>query len=128
MVFSSFAATVFFQLYLYRLGYTYNVWYDNGLLMICTVFVMVLFSKTIATKKIADVIMRFFRCLSRDSFGIYLIHMLVMIILKPFVDSAFSSYPIRFVILSVAVFIISWVLVDFVSRIPKIGKILFNMR
>lgn len=124
----AFALTVIFQLCSYILKHPYNVWYDNGFLMISSVSLMILFSKYFATRKLGENISKFTARLAKDSFGIYLVHVPIMEIIKTRISMAEEYSFIKFLIITIVVFISSWVLVDISSRVPKIGKILYSMK
>ena len=127
----AFCLTVIFQFCGYKFEYAYKAWYDNGFLAICTVALMVLFSKVLPSPTsiaLNNKSKRLVRILARDSFGIYLIHMPILIAINPFISSIIKFYPIQFACLALADFILSWALVEFCCKIPVIGKILFYLK
>ena len=123
-----FVLTVKMQVYAHKIGLNCNVWYDSVLLMICAVTMMVLFSKILPRIELSIKVRHIIRNLSKNSFGIYLFHMLVLYFLKPFMLSNSWKYGVKFWVLMIAVFSISWICVEIFSKIPKVGKILFNIR
>lgn len=124
----AFCFTVFFQICGYKLGHTYNVWYDNGFLAVSSMALMVLLSKVLPSITLNEKNMCVARNLAKNSFGIYLIHMLILTVIKPFIDSAIKICPIQFACLTISVFILSWACVEFCCKIPAIGKVIFNVK
>lgn len=113
-----FVLTVFAQIYLCRIGRFYKVWYDFVFLLPLSILLFNLLMQ----KKIAC--HRLFYRISISAFGIYLIHELFM---KPFADMIGTTLPkvVEVVVLTIGTFIISLLVVEIISLIPKAGKILF---
>lgn len=124
----AFVLTVSFQLCSYILNHPYNVWYDNGFLMVSSVSLMILFSKSYTISKVGENVSRFTAKLAKDSFGIYLVHVPIMEIIKARITLGKEYDFINFLILTIVVLILSWVIVDVSSRVPKIGKILYSIK
>ena len=127
----AFCATVLYQINEYRMDRQYNVWYDNGLLALCAVALMVLFSKVLPSIEITMKTMGVIRNLSEDSFGIYLVHTMILAVIQPFVHSVIKVrpiYPIQSVCLAITVFFLSWLLVECCRKIPIFGTKIFNIK
>lgn len=122
----SFIATVLFQYREYEVGITYNVWYNNVFLMICAVSLMVLLSRigNIKNKKIINIV----RSLSSDSFGIFLIHIIVLKVLERKLIFFCDIHSINLFLLNISVLFLSWLFVELIKKIPIIGKVLFYIR
>lgn len=124
----AFCFTVFLQICEYRLGHTYNVWYNNGFLAASSIALMILFSKVLASLTLNEKFMCIVKNLAKSSFGIYLIHVPILRVIKPFIVSTIKLYPIQFAYLTLTVFLLSWVLVELCGKVPVIGKVAFNMK
>lgn len=115
--FVMFLATVCAQLYLYSVGYHYNVWYDFCPLIIASVCLFEIFSRISFPK--SEVIVY----LSRSSFGIYLIHSPIRILLIRHLSITDSW--IQFVIVYIGTLLLSCLFVSVCSRFRILKKILF---
>ena len=118
-VLALFALTVFVQIYLCRKGQFYTVWYDFVLMPPLGILVFLLLAQK---KKV--VCNRLFYRISVSAFGIYLIHELIMV---PFIDimGTTLSKAAEVIVITIGTFIISFLVVEIISLIPKVGKILF---
>lgn len=121
----AFAFAVVLQLFSYSEGVRYNVWYNNGLLMLAGLALFELLSR--ATNLRAS---RVVSTLSYYSFALYLVHFPVRLLLAPIVLGcplvAFLPRCCGVVILFAAVLALSLPLCVLIARIPKIGaKILY---
>lgn len=117
-----FIGTVILQMFAFDHQIAYSVWYSNGLLLVCAMVFFELFSRSILKGK-----MRLLNCLSRCSFGIYLVHNPVLMILKRYVFLG-EGMPIRVLGLFVSTFVISWLIVAVIGSIPKVGNVIFYVR
>ncbi len=57
--------------------------------------------------------------LSEKSFGIYLVHIMIVNLLSDYIGSMLASYPAKILVITVAVFVGSYVVVKLISYIPK---------
>ena len=114
-----FAAIVFIQLYLCQKGQFYKVWYDFVLFPPFGLLVFILFLQK--KKKVLPAV--FYR-IAIAAFGIFLIHELFML---PLIDLLGTSLPkiIEVLIAGIGSFLLSYVVIELISLIPKAGKILF---
>ncbi len=128
---STFIGTVLLQVFSYHNLRPYNVWYDCGLLLICALCIFEFSSRTAnhAPRSEDDpsgkpsFLQKLVRDLSKCSFGIYILHNPILILLVPY--SHTFSKPISIVLLFAIVTCISWIGVHMVCKIPFAGKILF---
>lgn len=72
-------------------------------------------------KKIVDSV-------SKHSFGIYLLHEIVLYYVNMIITPDMVSRPVCVVIRCIITFIFSWFVVIVLSKIPKTGGVLFNER
>lgn len=120
-----FTLTVLFQLLIYKNNYEYPVWYNCGLLLITAFFLFNFFSQI---KKIRfNAILYILYNLADCSFGIYLVHRPIQLVLQKFFnfDGRLST---NVLVLWITSFCISWLVVAFLGKIPKLKKLLFLLR
>lgn len=117
----SFLCVVFLQLFALDKGYAYNVWYNNACLFICAILLFEFISRKARIER------GYIKNLSKCSFGIYLIHNPICLILGKWIDFR-GILPIKVLELFFCVFLISWLIVCVVGRMPKIGKVLFYIK
>lgn len=120
-----FVLTVCFEIWCVSNGYGYKLWYDNGLLFGISIPLFILLSRIKGLPKILN---SFGQSVAKHSFGIYLLHELVLRGVIQFVNENVFSHSLCTVIRFAITFIVSWVAVILFSKIPKVGKILFNER
>ncbi len=117
-----FLATLSLELFSYSRGETYNVWYNCGFLLLCALFLFEGFSRI----KISGE-RHWLSWLSRQSFGLYLIHFLLM---KPGADwlrTVPLLMPVKVILLFVGVLVISMALCYMIAKSPKLGRwLLYN--
>lgn len=118
-----FVGTVVVQIFAFDRQCAYAVWYNNGLLFICTLSFFELFSRF----PIKEQMFRIVGDLSKCSFGIYLIHNPVLIILRETMIFK-CTMPMQVICLFIGTTTISWLLVSIFGRIPRVGKFIFYMR
>lgn len=119
---SFFVGTVVLQIFAFDHQYSYTVWYNNGLLFICVLSFFELFSRFPIKKTF-----RIIGDLSKSSFGIYLIHNPILMILRK--NMIFKCVmPIQVICLFICTIVISWSIVSIFGRIPKVGKFIFYMK
>ena len=112
--------TGYFQLYSFRSFHEFRIWYDWPLLIIICLLiwgVLVCSSSKSTAKQLTA-------SLADHSFGMYLVHMPIILILtrfRPFGMNRFLYLALLFAL----VLLLSWITAFLGSRIPRIGKILF---
>ncbi len=106
-----------FQMWAYAHNYTYNVWYNNPLVLVGSVTLFELLSR-LRIKDSRDCVHKF----AAFSFGIYLIHMPVLRIIKPTMISMHPRMPVQTVILWGAGLFFSYIAAWLIARIPRIGN------
>lgn len=121
----AFAATVLLQLFSYSEGVRYNVWYNNGLLLLAGLALFELLSRAKGLRASRAV-----STLSYYSFALYLVHFPIRLLLAPIVLgwAPIASLPrcCGVVALFAVVLALSLLLCGLIARIPKIGaKILY---
>ena len=119
----AFIAVVFTQIWSYQNGYAYNVWYSNLLILLTSMGIYELFSRT---KNIYGY--KIIRYISLYSFGIYLTHNIVNIVLTDTVKELAVIMPFKVVLLWIICFAISLIITVLISKIPKIGKYVLYMK
>lgn len=119
-----FAATVFTQLFFMDHEFAYWLWYDNPFLLLCSFSLFLLLCRIQEAPAKRTAIKSFIRRLSRNSFGIYLVHYVWIDAFSPWVRSTFSTFW-AYIVLAVLAAVCSWVFVDVLSLNRKLGKYLF---
>lgn len=130
----SFIGTVLLQVFSYHGPQPYNVWYDCGLLLICALCMFEVFSRTggFLTKASTpqseknSPLQKLTQDLSKCTFGIYIIHNPILIMLMP--HAQIFPKPISVIILFIAVLCISWFMVHVACKIQFIGRALFYIK
>ncbi len=114
--------TVWMQIYVINRGVKYSTRYNNAFLPV-TAFCFFSFFKNIKLKPItAGLVLQISRC----TFGIFCVHEMVMLPLMGRLGETFHNYY-KLIILFTCAFVISFIIVEVLSKIPKI-KILFLMK
>ncbi len=119
---SGFFGVVGIQLFSYGRGNAYNVWYNNIFLL----FGSMMFFEMISRLRIQK------NCwiwdsLSKYSFGIYLLHNMVLLILRVYVAQT-GKPEIKFILFLSVTLLTSWLTAAGISRIPGIGKQLLYIK
>lgn len=120
----SFVVTVFIQMLALEKDIVLNIWYDNGGLLLCSVCLMIIISRT---NKIPEQIMLVIKSLSKYSFGIYLTHELILQPMRSVIRTTDFPIVICIIIRYLMTILLTWGVVALICRI-KIGKVLFNIR
>jgi surface polysaccharide O-acyltransferase-like enzyme len=120
-----FGCAVMLQMLSCSKGYSYAIWYNNGLLFAASIAIFELFSRI--AEKIPAFAHRIILNLSRCSFGIYLIHNPIRLLLQRYLNFS-GVLPVKVMMLFLVTFVLSWMIVYFLSKIPKVGKNLFYMK
>lgn len=110
--------TIGFQIVLYRFGYRYNVWYNFLPLVVTAICLFEMISRCEISQKYEKII----TLLSKDSFGIYLIHYPLCKLFVNFL--VFDSGFIKIAILYLISLVLSLFIVEIIKKIPKINKVL----
>lgn len=118
---TSFVIAVLVQYESYLHGAQYKIWYSNVLLMVCagSWFIMHMNSERISCEKPIALV-------SRYSFGIFLMHIIVLRIIRHF--WYLGNNILDVVILYACTFIICTVVIACVEKNRIIAKVLFNMK
>lgn len=112
-----FVMAVMSQIYLYSKQVRYNIWYDSPFLLVASVCLFALFYKN-RIISVTSWIKRIAIC----SFGIYLVHRPVQFVLIKYIN---VGNPWKLFVLWIISFIISWLIVEVINKIPKLGRLLF---
>ncbi len=116
-----FVLTVFTQNYSDMHGISYNVWYNSATLLIAALAIFVLLSRAnLKFGKIASSI-------SIASFGIYLVHNLILIPLNKYYQPGMSSVS-RLAVLFTITFLTSWLVVSMIGKIKPLARVLLFQR
>lgn len=121
---ASFTIAVVLQYYAYGKGIAAGVWYDSPLVFICAVSVFELASRYRA--KVGN--NPFMELVSRYSFAIFLMHMIVRTITMPWILSLSIPAPIKLCfawdLFTLGGLLIAWV----IGKIPKVGKYIMYVK
>ncbi len=119
----SFLLTAVFQMAAHWKGIRYNVWYNYGLLVICTLFLFELFSR-VDHYPFAKI----WEWLSRNSFGIYLLHFPLCMIISRKLAPLHMLMPVKVMILWLSMLAVSVIICFVIDRFPKLSKIILYNR
>lgn len=114
---------VMLQLWSYKCGVQYNIWYDCVFLLVASVAVFELFSRITAVPAYSVV-----KWLSHYSFAVYLIHNMFRISLKKYFTALNCPQMMKVFLLWGTVCILSCLTAKLISSIPKIGKPLLHIK
>lgn len=117
----SFIATVGIQMFSFRHGYDYQLWYDCLPLIIFVLSLYELISRIPLRGNHKGI-----QSLAKCSFGIYLIHNPVLMVMGR--DLWEPSLIKKIILMYVLVLLGSWLLVVLIGKIPVVRKIIFNMK
>ena len=121
--FFAFIIVLVFQIIAYTLGAGFNIWYDCPFMLISTVAIFELLSR-IKNIKFYNIV----KNISYYSFGIYLIHIIIREVMFVIIPKSTTFLPLIVIIATLINFIITYVCVLAISKIPKIGKFLLYLR
>lgn len=116
---------VVLQIWTFGNGFRYDLWYDNCLICLAAVLLFELVTR------IPNVPMqRAVQSLSIYSFGIYLVHYPIKILLDPVICQVATivTMPFACIIFTIVILLISWAIVFAIGKIPKIGKPLLFLK
>ncbi len=117
-----FWATWLLQIFSYAHGKTYNVWYNCGFLLLCALFLFEWFSRTKIFGE--NFILTW---LSRQSFGLYLIHFPLIMLGAEWIKTIPLLMPLKVMLLFVSVLIGSMAFCYVISKSHQLGKwLLYN--
>lgn len=106
----------------------YNIWYNNIFLLCCTSGIFILL-KDMDEKKINAKLSKIFIYISKISFGIYLIHYIVMYLIKPYiVKVGLLNKPIKIILLFVLTSLASIFSIYILSKVKCIKKYVFRIK
>lgn len=117
----SVGCTIVIQIYSFHHGEVYKVWYDNIFLIIASICIFTWFARLKQVR-----FRSLWENLSRCSFGIYLLHNIVIMILKKYVVIASAS--VRTAVFWGLALGLSWFVVWLVSHNRIAAKVLFFIR
>lgn len=119
----SFGLTLFMQLISYSdvSRYTFNVWYDNPFLLICTAGIFILFNR-IDDLKINKTFSKFFTFMSKISLSLFFLHYIIQYLLKPYIIKINVKIPIKMLILYLSIIVICTLISLLLSKIKFIAK------
>lgn len=119
----SYGGTVWFQLWSYQSQCPYNVWYDFPLLLVVGVCLLELTSRiqTLPGERVLAV-------LAKYSFGVYLIHNILLGQLRPWVLEQSWIMPWKVLLLFCIISVFSYLASLLVGRIPKVGPYLLYLK
>lgn len=118
-----FCLTVLLQILSYAYGKTYNVWYNCGFLLFCSMFLFEWFSRIHITRN-----QGWRSWLSRNSFGIYLVHFPFIMLLEKWMKGLPLMMPIKVILLWGIVLAISICICWTVGHFSRLSKVLLYSR
>ncbi len=102
-------------------GFLYNVWYNSGSLVLADLAIFVLLSRiNPKSGKLASRI-------SVASFGIYMIHKLILLPLDRYYQSDMSR-ECRFAVMVIITFSVSWLMVVIIGKVKPLAHVLFHIK
>ena len=101
----------------------YNVWYNYGFLMLCALFLFEGFSRLPLKKEYKTILW-----LSRNSFGIYLIHYPILLLLKNIILQMSCMMPVKVIFLWIIVLGVSCCFCYVINISPKLSRLLLYNR
>ncbi len=114
---AAFVFTVFIQNYSNMRGITYNLWYNCASLLIAALSIFILLSRMkLKPKKVVESI-------SKLSFGIYLIHKLILFPLNRYYHYGNSSVG-RWIVLFAITFFAAWIVALIIGKVEPLAKLL----
>lgn len=114
-----YAGTVGIQYLSYARGVKYAVWYDNATLLVTALALFVLLSRAQLSHPLGE-------SLARCSFGIYLVHMPILLVLERYGN--LPGRALRFAVVGILTLLTSWGLVFLVARSRRAARWLFAMK
>lgn len=118
-----FGTTVLLQAAASKHGVNYTVWYNCGLLLLCSLMVFEYFSRITVWGK-----QTWWNWLSRNSFGIYLVHFPFIILLEKWMRSLPLMMPVKVAAFGLLILCISMIICWIIDHFPKMSKILLYNR
>jgi len=118
---SALVSVIIIQNWFYQSGYEYNVWYDSLPLLIASIGVYELVSRT-KNNQINTQMYKLIKYVSTYSFGVYLTHNMIIECIGDSFKEFAVIMPFKVILLWVICFIISLVITVLISKIPKLGK------
>ena len=119
----SFAAAVAFWVWCYCHNYGWNMWYDCVFLAFASVFLFELISRI---RKVP--FEKACRFLSRYSFAVFIVHIIILILIGPFINMLSLLIPAKVVLLEISLLVLSYLLAYLISLIPKAGKYILYLK
>lgn len=110
------------QLKLYSDGYEYNVWYNFLIMPLLGICVFMILFKV----KMPDTIRNIQTSVAQCSFGVYLIHMMILEIIIKYVGP-FTHRYLAVIGVSILTYVLALGLVEFISLVPHAGIIFLNI-
>ena len=120
-------STVGLQLYCYAKGFAYNVWYNNFLLVVCSFSIFIFINKMKFNVGDAPPYYTFVKYVARYSFGIYLVHYPIILVLKEFIGIKVASC-VTITVLSLLSLVLSFAFVHLLSKSERIGRLIFCIK
>ena len=113
----SVTAGILFQMWAFGHGYTYKIWYDSPFILLGAAAVFELFSRY--RGGLPKVVIGF---MAEHSFGVYLIHMMVRQLIRPYISEMDIMLPHMVLFLWISVAGLTYLLTWLISTVPFVGK------
>ncbi len=123
LIVASVCAGTCFQLWAYGQDFKYNIWYDNPFILVGSTALFELCSRI--TRCPASRVTGF---LSGYSFGVYLIHLMVLRVIRPWITALGIMLPAQVLLTWPAVLAGAYLLAWLISRIPRVGKYILYLK
>ena len=119
-----FIMLVIWQIHLYHVGKPLNVWYTNPILFIISALLFPVLKEYDWKAKMKVVV----ELVSRFSFGIYLLHVPIMILILHYFPLLQNISIVNVLVLFLLSFSICIIVISIFTKIPKIGKLMFYVK
>lgn len=121
----SFALACIMQIVMYEKGIAYNIWYNSIFLLMTTVPLFELFTRI---KINSHNIKSIFTYISKISFGIFFMHEISLNLFSKYIKLISVIKPLKVLILSIAVFVTSVIIIMILSKIKVIKNKVFLIK
>lgn len=124
----SFALTVYTSFGLRSIDYSYRLWYDVPGIWITSVCTVELISRVDFSHGFLNRLSSAAASVSALSFGMYFIHLPLIIDFGPVLDNIGLPEPVMVMIYTVIVFILSYLIAFVISKIPVVKRLMLNIK
>lgn len=119
--------TVGIQIYLWNLGIKYNLWYNFLPLFLLGISIFCLFKK-MEKIKLSEKFYKLIYTLSKYSFAIFFVHIIVRYLVRDYINSFNLINPIKVILTFIVLLIMSIIIIRILKIIPIIRKYVLFMK